>query len=1270
MSCLSPTSSSGTAQPVATRRIESEKLRSHSGLQCLSRCTAGSTNVDGKMRVAVGGEKALAIVETQPVPGSDLPTLHVSRHLGSMSKRSQLVLVTDVKWHPMKENTIATSSASGLVVVWDVTKGSHYLLKRDNEGGQKTEHTRLVKRVCWHPSQEAQLLSASEDSTVKLWDLRMYKQNAPLTFRPCLSNAMQMRDVEFDPFDHNSFLCGTDESAELLYWDIRMHDRGPKRRIQASTESSGKGAINSLNFHPTRRGLLVTGSKDRSLRVWDIHPSVDDSHVKPEKVIQTLASVGRVQWRPTLNGTSHQIAEVSMSPMCVDLNIWDESSAQLPLCCIRKPHGEVITDLEWCDPNGEFILSTSKNGTFAMSQVKHAYVHSAHLCATAVAWAPDESVTFFNDVVHFPESGRVRGDLTVVPSPTAGKRRSSTLLSPNFPSQTVGSAFDPRRAATPTPAGGGGGGGRRAAPTPPPPQQQQTSPPPPPPQTTSKKETSSSGGFFGFLRRSKPKEDAGSRRLQGAAGSYAAATEARSTGDLDALAAAADSSYADLGRGSLPSLGSRPGSAHEERERSHSLLLGASASGVGGGPPGRHPRQAFSSAPAFSELEGQGTFYGVTLGTEASDFRFLATRYMFLGQDPFQQPSSASGGGAGSATATATAAAATQQQVFMQRKDSGIDAATRLRSLRARQQHTPAFMCRHNAAVVEQLRTMRLAECRGSTGSDADAAAAAEAANSQYLQLKSVWQVLQALCESFGDPASASTTTSSSSSSSSATAAAAAARAAGEAAGDASPPPPPPAAAPPADDAGQPAAAAAEASPSSSSSSRRARVAKTDAAAAAAVAADAAAAAAAADSDGGAAEDGTAEAPAAAAAAAAPVGLVVPLSGLGRKPAVLEESSAQLLYGDGDEGSVGGFSSEDSMLSDDPDGLSVAWGDDEAGGWEGAADADADASPAARGGGDGGGGGAVDASGVFVALIDALLDMGDVQTAATATLCVRALPELFSPTEHARRGAEWIVAYHDLLLSSDFCSTAACLMKYCPFPGVSAFSAGGTSVDVKCRGCSEVQPPQTLDLRHEVCRQSRFCSIWLLCVRNPSPPPLPLPLSCVERWTCLLSALSVSPSNTPSDKRHLHPIFCPLFSPPQDMNTQQRESQCCLQARKCCVCQGAVNGLYVWSRSCHHGGHLKCLVCRMSLFVCVCTKTLSPPPHLEPHRENGLDRTPSGTVLRQTADRSSYSANKSEADVGQCIFFLWQASQKEAMVKRRGGGVGGWCGREGGREGG
>ena len=84
---------------------------------------------------------------------------------------------------------IAASASNGVVVIWQAQKLMNTNIsdnsdqynsgwKRSNDSGMGqpeailSEHSRAVNRLAWHPTKFGMLLTASQDSTIKLWDRR------------------------------------------------------------------------------------------------------------------------------------------------------------------------------------------------------------------------------------------------------------------------------------------------------------------------------------------------------------------------------------------------------------------------------------------------------------------------------------------------------------------------------------------------------------------------------------------------------------------------------------------------------------------------------------------------------------------------------------------------------------------------------------------------------------------------------------------------------------------------------------------------------------------------------------------------------------------------------------------------------------------------------------------------------------------------------------------------------------------------------------------
>lgn len=78
-------------------------------------------------------------------------------------------------------------------------------------------HSRAVNRLNWHSVDEPLLLSASQDTLIKLWDRRGRSFSCQLTFTP---RAEAVRDVQWNPHQPHVFAAAC-ENGSLQVWDRR-----------------------------------------------------------------------------------------------------------------------------------------------------------------------------------------------------------------------------------------------------------------------------------------------------------------------------------------------------------------------------------------------------------------------------------------------------------------------------------------------------------------------------------------------------------------------------------------------------------------------------------------------------------------------------------------------------------------------------------------------------------------------------------------------------------------------------------------------------------------------------------------------------------------------------------------------------------------------------------------------------------------------------------------------------------------------------------------
>ncbi|XP_018344134.1 PREDICTED: WD repeat-containing protein 24 isoform X2 [Trachymyrmex septentrionalis] len=240
----------------------------------------------------------------------------------------------DVAWNLNDDHILATAATNGAVVLWNLNRQS-----RSKQDHVFVDHKRTVNKVSFHMTEPMWLISGSQDGTMKCFDLRI--KEAIKTF---YSNTESVRDVQFCPQQPYTF-AAVSENGHVQQWDMRK----PERYFQHFTAHSGP--IFACDWHPEAT-WLATASRDKTIKVWDLlgKPSCDYT-------IHTIASVGRIKWRPQ---KKYHIASCALVVDC-SINVWDIRRPYIPFASFNE-HKDVPTGVAWRG-NPQSFLSTSRDCT-------------------------------------------------------------------------------------------------------------------------------------------------------------------------------------------------------------------------------------------------------------------------------------------------------------------------------------------------------------------------------------------------------------------------------------------------------------------------------------------------------------------------------------------------------------------------------------------------------------------------------------------------------------------------------------------------------------------------------------------------------------------------------------------------------------------------------------------------------------------------------------------------------------------------------------------
>ncbi|GMF29038.1 unnamed protein product [Phytophthora fragariaefolia] len=169
-----------------------------------------------------------------------------------------------------------------------------------------------------------------------------------------------------------------------------------------------KGLVLSIDWHPTDANVLASGGRDRYVKIWEL-----GDVRQPKQTIQTIASVGRVAWRPTC------VTHIATSASLMDnsIHVWDTKRPFIPVASM-KGHSNIASGISWMDtpvsPNfgqpeipgdweghdyWQHMLACSKDGTLKLHSLADSFKPHQSLPTTALALNSKGQVAFSHDYI-------------------------------------------------------------------------------------------------------------------------------------------------------------------------------------------------------------------------------------------------------------------------------------------------------------------------------------------------------------------------------------------------------------------------------------------------------------------------------------------------------------------------------------------------------------------------------------------------------------------------------------------------------------------------------------------------------------------------------------------------------------------------------------------------------------------------------------------------------------------------------------------------------
>lgn len=197
-------------------------------------------------------------------------------------------------------------------------------------------HTAVVNDVCFHPSTSHEIVSVSDDRTIRFWDSRKGPGHCEVAKE---AHGADITCVDWSASEENLVVTGCGGGI------VKVFDRRKLEGAVVELRHHSK-SINCVQWCPDRAGVLASSSEDGLLNVWDItKTSARTPDVPPQLMIQHSGHWGEVcdfHWNPhdpwTVISTSNDAQTEHLGAGCVQ--VWRPSDLIYP------PEDEVLKELE------------------------------------------------------------------------------------------------------------------------------------------------------------------------------------------------------------------------------------------------------------------------------------------------------------------------------------------------------------------------------------------------------------------------------------------------------------------------------------------------------------------------------------------------------------------------------------------------------------------------------------------------------------------------------------------------------------------------------------------------------------------------------------------------------------------------------------------------------------------------------------------------------------------------------------------------------------
>jgi ribosome assembly protein RRB1 len=214
-------------------------------------------------------------------------------------------------WSPLvPEGKLLTGDTSGKIFMTTRTQGGGFVTDQTPFTG----HRGTVEEIQWSTSEKSVFASASNDGSVKIWDVRSKSRQAAVTVQVSNTDVNVLSWSGLTPH----LLATGDDAGCFAVWDLRNWKPSTsfdsaKKPSPVASFNFHKEQITAVEWHPTDDSIVLVCAGDNTLTLWDLAVELDDEESRDTAGVQDvppqllfvhyMEQVKEAHWHPQIPGT-------------------------------------------------------------------------------------------------------------------------------------------------------------------------------------------------------------------------------------------------------------------------------------------------------------------------------------------------------------------------------------------------------------------------------------------------------------------------------------------------------------------------------------------------------------------------------------------------------------------------------------------------------------------------------------------------------------------------------------------------------------------------------------------------------------------------------------------------------------------------------------------------------------------------------------------------------------------------------------------------------